>query len=196
MKGFNYKKAVQALNFFAIKTGGEINKMKALKLIWLSDRLHLRKYARTILSDTYFALPYGPVASGTKDLIEGTDFLSEIEREYRNQYIIYTDKYNYKSINDFYSKVFSKSDIETMSIIFEKYGLIDEFTLSKISHFFPEWNKFEQQLASKSASRIEMDYKDFFLDCEKGYNSVFETNPDSLALAKDIFLENCELGAR
>jgi len=49
MVGFNHKKAVQTLAYFAQKEGGVINKMKAFKLIWLSDRLHLRKYGRPIL---------------------------------------------------------------------------------------------------------------------------------------------------
>ncbi len=37
---FDYKKATQALNFFAIKCGGKIDKMKALKLIFFADRYH------------------------------------------------------------------------------------------------------------------------------------------------------------
>jgi uncharacterized phage-associated protein len=53
MLGFNYKKAIQTLAYFAQKEGGVINKMKVFKLIWLSDRLHLRKYGRPILNDVH-----------------------------------------------------------------------------------------------------------------------------------------------
>lgn len=88
MLGFNFRKAVQALNFFAVKEGGTIDKMKVIKLIWFSDRAHLRQYGRPILMDRYLAMKYGPVPSKTKDL-SGFDnsFLDENERNYRDTYI-------------------------------------------------------------------------------------------------------------
>ena len=85
MVGFNYKKAVYTLAYFALKEGGAINKMKAFKLIWLSDRLHLRKYGRPILNDVYFALPMGPIPSNTKDIADNSDFLAETEKELRDK---------------------------------------------------------------------------------------------------------------
>ena len=85
MVGFNHKKAVQTLAYFAQKEGGVINKMKAFKLIWLSDRLHLRKYGRPILNDVYFALPKGPIPSSTKDLADNSDYLADTERELKEQ---------------------------------------------------------------------------------------------------------------
>jgi len=66
---FDHKKATQALNFFAKRAGGKITKLNALKLIYLADRYHLRKYGRPIFSDTYWAMPYGPVASSVKDIV-------------------------------------------------------------------------------------------------------------------------------
>ena len=65
---FSHRKATQALNFFAQRAGGSINKMKALKLVYFADRYHLRKYGRPVVGDEYLAMNYGPVASGTKDL--------------------------------------------------------------------------------------------------------------------------------
>ena len=56
---FDYKKATQALNFFALKEGGTINKMKALKLIYFADRYNLRKYGRPVRNDDYWAMGYG-----------------------------------------------------------------------------------------------------------------------------------------
>ena len=50
---FDYKKAVQAINFFARKNGGKITKLEVLKLIFFADRYHLRKYGRPITNDQY-----------------------------------------------------------------------------------------------------------------------------------------------
>jgi len=67
---FDCRKTTQALNYFAIKAGGTINRMKAIKLVYLADRYHLRKYCRLITNDIYFAMDNGPVASGVKDIAE------------------------------------------------------------------------------------------------------------------------------
>jgi len=186
--GFNYKKSVQALNFFAIQEGGSINKMKALKLIWLSDRLHLRTYTRPILNDTYFALNYGPIASHTKDLIEDTDFLSPEEKEYRNTYIQKEEPYLYSSKSEFVDTVFSKTDLEVMNTIYDTYGKMDEFQLSDESHKYPEWKKFEGHLKSTGSSRFPMNYEDFFSSSKE--KSIFTSTIESLKLSKEIFLEN------
>ncbi len=41
-----------------------------MKLLWLADRLHLIRYGRTVLHDSYNALPHGPISSKTMDLSE------------------------------------------------------------------------------------------------------------------------------
>ena len=64
------KKGTQALNYFARKKNGKINKMKAIKLIYLADRYHLRKYGRPVVGDDYWAMKYGPVASSTLNIAD------------------------------------------------------------------------------------------------------------------------------
>ena len=67
---FDYKKATQAINYFTKKEGGQIEKLKLIKLVYLADRFHLRKYGRPIMNDTYLAMPLGPVGSSVKDIAE------------------------------------------------------------------------------------------------------------------------------
>jgi len=43
---FDYKKAIQVINWFANKTNGQIDKLKLMKLIFLADREHMRRYGR------------------------------------------------------------------------------------------------------------------------------------------------------
>ncbi|MEM6724471.1 MAG: Panacea domain-containing protein [Bacteroidota bacterium] len=190
MLGFNFKKSVQALNYFAIKEGGKINKMKALKLIWLSDRLHLRRYGRPILNDTYFALTYGPIASNTKDLVEATDFLSDQEQSYRATFISTHSQYYYESINNYDEKVFSKTDREIMEIVYQSFGKLNLFQLSEESHKYPEWKKFENSLQSGNSSRFAMSYKDFFSNYKENEHKIFRDSQESLEISKNIFLEN------
>ena len=192
MVGFKYRKSVQALNFFARKEGGAINKMKALKLLWLSDRLHLWKYARPITDDTYFAMKFGPVASGSKDLIEESNFIeSETEKDYSSKYLRRIDNLSYAASADVDSTVLSASENEILSLIYQEFGELDEFELSKLSHLFPEWKKYESDI-NAGGVRYQMKLVDFFEAPIKDIG-VFKKFAENAKLAKEIFLENTSL---
>ena len=188
MRGFNYKKAVQALNYLAFKTNGKINKMKAIKLIWLSDRLHLRLYGRSIIGDQYFAMPFGPVPSSTRDILEGSTFLSEEESSYSCEYLS-PDKYEVLSKKEPDLQVFSKTDIDAINKIFDNYSSLNQFQLSDLSHTFPEWKRFESVLEKKISSREEMDYLDFFINVDDK-TGLFVDDEEGLELSKAIFAQN------
>src|SRR2546426_6564656 len=94
---FSHRKATQVLNFFARKNGGQINKMKALKLVFFADRYHLRQFGRPITNDEYLAMEYGPVASGCKDLAEMSDFLDLHERSYAEKFLACAGQYDFAS---------------------------------------------------------------------------------------------------
>jgi uncharacterized phage-associated protein len=193
MVGFNHKKAVQTLAYFAQKEGGVINKMKAFKLIWLSDRLHLRKYGRPILNDVYFALPKGPIPSSTKDLADNSDYLADSERELREQVLENAGRYTIKAKTEVQKNVFSESDLEVMSLVYDNFGNLDEFTLSELSHEYPEWKKFEKSLQVGHSSRFEMNYQDFF-DNNENSHILFKQDEELLELNKEVFLENQIIG--
>lgn len=189
MRGFDYKKATQALNLFSIKEGGIINKMKAIKLVWLSDRVHLRKYARTITGDTYFALPNGPIPSSTRDILEQNDIsLSEDELKYSSEYLKITGKYEFKSNAVVNNKVFSQTDIECINTAYDLYGKFDKYKLSDLSHSFPEWKKYESALNNKISSRFLMEEIDFFNDAPMEVD-FFENKPELTILSKEVYLE-------
>jgi len=177
-RGLEYKKIFQALNFFAISETGRINKLKALKLIWLADRLHLRKYGRTITGDVYWALPHGPVPSNAKNFAEDSQFAEDVEKEYGYQYIRKIDTFNYESIKPVDSKVFSKSDITVLQEIYNAFGNLGQYTLRDLSHEYPEWLRFESALKMKRSSRYLIEMSDFFKNCDS--NPEIFNQPDEL----------------
>lgn len=193
---FDYKKAIQAINFFAKKEGGQISKLRVLKLIWLADRYHLRKYGRPILNDTYFAMPYGPVASAVKD-ITGFNFLDscDLEQTYLMDYLTREAEYTIKSIKDVNTDVFSDSDIEALETISQEYGTSSTHDLIELSHKFPEWKKHEESLKSGLVSRESMSYEDFFKNPTGSVDgkNIFHEPQDQLETAQQIFEENAEL---
>lgn len=176
---FDYRKATQALNFFAEKEGGIINKMKAIKLVYFADRYHLRKYGRPISNDEYVAMKFGPVNSGVKDIAEFSDFAGEEEREYASAFIKKEGSHYFKSIQVSNRKVFSESDIEALEFAWKTFGGLDQFELAELTHNYPEWKKHEEKLKPHSLrTRVRMDYEDFLGDPENGSNPCFSLNEE------------------
>lgn len=159
---FDHQKATQAIGFFAEKAGGMINKLRVLKLVYFADRYHLRKYGRLITNDEYFAMPYGPVASGVKDIAELSDFLGEQELVYASQYLKKINSITIGLIKPYEHAVLSETDHEALLFAWEKFGQYSEFELSEITHKYPEWEKHKRSL--EVYSRIKMNLEDFIED--------------------------------
>lgn len=189
---FDYKKGTQALNFFAQKEGGAIDKLKVLKLIWLADRYHLRKYGRPIVNDVYFAMKLGPVASNVKDLTEDPRALDDAERSYLQAFLSCDTQKNLittKKIVDV--DVFSETDLEALERVYEAYGSYKAPSLVELAHDYPEWKKFEISLTTGASTRENMSYSDFFLNPQKTrFKNIFTESDSLLEVTKEVFKDN------
>ncbi len=164
---FAYKKAAQALNYFAIENGGEIDKLHALKLVFFADRYHLRKYGRPITNDQYWAMRFGPVASGVKDLFE-LDSLSHEERHYADSLLVKGSKeYSVRSVAVVDNAIFSESDRDAVHFAWMNFGRNPGIV--ETTHLYPEWKRHESAIAGGS-TRVPMDYLDFLDDPPEGVN--------------------------
>lgn len=186
MKGYNHKKAAQLINYFAAYNDGAINKMKAFKLIWLVNRLHLRRYARTVTGDTHYAMEWGAVPSNTKNVIESKIDSQSIEKQYFDQYLS-LDGHMITSVQKVNIKVFSETDLEVADEILKNYSGLDQFELANYSHYFPEWKRFQEKI-EKSGSSYKMDINDFFENYidETG---LFNDEKEDLEIVKELFFE-------
>lgn len=183
---FNYEKSTQALNLFAIKAGGRINKMKALKLVFLTDRYHLRKYGRLTTNDNYIAMKHGPVPSATKDIAEFNDYLDDVIKEYAQSFIEPVNNLLLASKTAPSLSVFSETDIEALEFVWTTFGHYDQFQLRDITHTYPEWIKHKKSVATGACS--QMNVLDFLQDpTEKADDSLKldETDHQTFALSDD-----------
>ena len=183
---FNHRKATQALNHFALKQGGKINKMKALKLVYFADRYHLRKYGRLITNDTYVAMDNGAVPSSTRDILEKTGFIGTQEKDYANRYISTKGGYDLESGTPPDNDVFSQSDIEAIEFAWEQFGHLDKYAIAKLTHKYPEWIVHEKTIKQKPQSCIPMDIGNFFDDPSANVDKCFELSSTD----KDLRLEH------
>lgn len=193
---FDHKKATQALNFFAKRAGGKITKLNALKLIYLADRYHLRKYGRPIFSDTYWAMPYGPVASSVKDIFEFSG--SDEELDYSKKYIAPLEgeaNQTIQSIKEGDIDVFSDSDIEALEFTQKTFGDLPLGAILEECHKYPEWKKFEEALKSQTVTRELMNYADFFENPD-GQDDHFKMDTEQLKSSREIFEEQSKISGK
>jgi len=183
-----YKKATQALNLLARKKDGKINKMKAMKLIFLADRLHLRKYGRPIIGDMYWAMKLGPVGSLTKNIAEFSGIPEDI-LSYARRYIKPLDekKQTFVSLKPEDAGVFSQTDLECLEAVYDAFSDKDQFELAEITHTYPEWLKHKKELAG-GKKRVRMEYDDFFAAPQKG-DELFSQSKADLEMAHGSFSE-------
>jgi len=180
---FDYKKATQALNYFAEKSGGRINRMKALKLVYFADRFHLRKYGRLITNDTYYAMDNGPVASGSKDIAEESDFTSRETQNYASDYIASSGIYDFITKKTLDKAELSKSDLEALDYTWEKFGHLDEWGIVDLAHKYPDWDK--HRLSLELEDRVEMNVEDFLDDPNSTYDQCFPLTDEEKTIRRD-----------
>lgn len=191
---FDYKKATQAINYLTKKEGGQIDKLKLIKLVYLADRYHLRRYGRPMINDAYFAMPLGPVGSSVKDIAEFSDFLDTSELEYASTFIGKGGVANIVvSIAEVDKEVFSKSEIEALDFAYNGFGTKSASSLVDITHRYPEWDKFKSVLDSKETTREPMSYTDFFNNPDNGLPDKFALASDILSASKELFEEDYKI---
>lgn len=190
---FDYKKATQAINYLARKEGGQIDKLKLIKLIYLAERYHLRRHGRPIVNDTYFAMKRGPVASSVKDIAElSSDFLADEEKSYAQAYIKPSDNYMIGSLNEVDTDLFSDSELEALDFAYSQFGGLHQYELVNLTHEYPEWKQFESALRA-GASRERMSYRDFFQNPEGLAEDKFSLSADILSASQEMYEEEQKL---
>lgn len=190
---FDYPKAVQAINFFARKSGGTIDKLKVIKLLFFADRYHLRKYSRLVTNDDYKAMKLGPVGSGIKDIIDSSSFIDEDIREYASKYLTKDDN-NIQSLVDVDADVFSKSDLEALTFALNEFGQYDQFKLKRLTHEYPEWKKHEPAIDS-GVKQIDMNLVDFFEEPDKKYNPCYVLDAEEKKYNLQVLIEQSQVKA-
>jgi len=192
------KVSTQALYYLSKKLNRALDKWTGLKLIFLADRYHLRKYARTVTDDFYYAMEHGPVASATYDVLK-FDFDNVEAQKYIESFL---QKKECSGNCSFVEKeevdldMLSDTDIEALEFAVETFGHFSSRQLRDFSHLYPEWKKFEKTLKEDSIKRIKMNFEDFFEDPDEASLKEFEFDRDPFSviphriveISKEMFL--------
>jgi uncharacterized phage-associated protein len=141
----NFKKAITILSYMAGEFGS-LDKLKACKLFYYIDKLHLIEYGRFVSNDIYFKLPYGPIPSQILDILNDKKNLFEDEKEYLNKYLVIGGDRNktIKCKNKPDLNELSKSEIIIMNRVVKEYGRYTPGRLIDISHEEPAWKNADE----------------------------------------------------
>ena len=181
-----HRKAAQALNFFASQSGGSINRLKALKLLFFADRYHLRKYGRPVSECTYYAMTHGPVASEAKRVAEDSLDLHPTAQAYTRKFVRKDGDYDLKAVAKVDAAVLSASDREALNFAWQNFGRFSKYQLRDITHHYPEWKRHASKLTA-STKRVPMDLADFFKEPDAGYIPCHSLTDEEREAALELF---------
>jgi len=194
MENPDYKKITQVLNYIAEKQGGAVDYMKALKLLYLADRLHLRKYGRLITDDRLVAMKNGTLGSQAKDIATQSDFLPYVVYEYvENKLKRDIETYTISTNNKERDQI-SETDLECVDNVLGYLGDKKPFELVKIVHELPEWKRWQYVLEEeKEKSVVDLVLSDLFKPVNNEILSkIYSQSPEELDLSHSFFSDSLE----
>lgn len=142
---FDERKAAQAAACLLHRAGGKLPLLKLMKLMYLAERLSLKRYGDTITGDAFVSMPHGPVLSMTYDHMNGA--LSSDEGGWetwvsdradnavalRDESMIRTPEEDLTAL--------SETDLECLNEVWKEFGHWDKYKLRDYTHSeaCPEW---------------------------------------------------------
>lgn len=168
--GFRSRKAAQMCAYFSVLSGGTIEKLKLIKLIYLSERKFLSKYHHPMLFDEMYSLPHGPICSNTLNGINGI-IHDELWSKFiaRNGNIVVAikkfDRESCDEISDAELDVVSSTwdqfkDFTASQLRNYSHKNCPEYTETKNSRFPISYEHIFQALGKEHASEIAEDIRD------------------------------------
>jgi len=136
---FNAEKFVNAVAYLSQNCPNN-TKLTVCKQLYLADREHLVRYGRPVTGDHYYKLPHGPIPSRGLDIMRGR--ASALENALREKYVsVVGDSVRPKRQPN--RKVFSKTDLEVLDWVIEKYGSWLPSALRNETHKQAPWRDSE-----------------------------------------------------
>lgn len=136
---FNERKAAQAAAHLIQQSGGRMNYVVLIKLLYLADREALIETGRPITGDRMVAMPHGPVLSLIYDAINMGKLIAEPSTPWY-EYVSEPDGYDVTTGGGDGFDELSRYEIGVLGRVLERYGKLDKWALRDFTHTLPEWS--------------------------------------------------------
>lgn len=130
--GYRSEKAAQVVAYFLLKGGGKMDKLKLVKLLYLTERESAQHRGRPMLYDEYYSLKHGPICSSSLNGLNG-----ELDVEVWSRYIAKDgrkDVYVCKGVAQAYLDQLSRSDIDIIARVWESFGWMTASQIRNWTH--------------------------------------------------------------
>ncbi len=154
LAGFRSHKAAQVAAYFAEKSASEIDKLKLIKLVYLTEREYIAANRVPMLFDELYSLPHGPICSRTLDGING-----DFERTYWSRFLSVEQNVVFSRLRydeDAYDEL-SLTDIDVLESVWRRFGQMSASGIRNWSHKnLPEYTEIDRgrvQISHESLMR-------------------------------------------
>ena len=126
---FNELKTTEAAHILLNLSGGEINYMKLIKLLYFIDKKAMKEKEHPITYDIYFSMKDGQVLSTVLDLVNNKRI-----GNYWHKYIERSDRYTVRLINPVLKlKMLSPSEVKIIKAVYHELGHLNQFELGRLT---------------------------------------------------------------
>jgi uncharacterized phage-associated protein len=164
--------------------------MKAAKLLFFADKMHLLRYGRPIIGDDYFCLEHGPIPTQSLNIIQARiagaeDARYELMEEFFD--VVAGSKYprlRAKKGPDL--DVFSDSDVEVLKEVLATYGQKDAWTLRQLTHEQPEVKAADEQRLATGKGSVPLSFESFFDSTQDAMLALLKDDQSSRDFATSL----------
>lgn len=135
---FNGEKAAQVAGVLLARAGGSMPYLKLIKLLYFIDREAILRWARSVTTDRFAAMPHGPVVSRIYDLI-CTGPETGLSLGPWHKHISNSGRYDVKLRQATDDSELSMAELRLIDEVYSRHGSKSKWEVRDLSHELPEW---------------------------------------------------------
>lgn len=145
---FDALKTVQAAAVLLKEEGGQMTRLRLLKLLYIADRESIAETLRPISGDDVVAMDHGPVLSWTYKMIRREGGPKNVTWD---KYIAQKGERDHVMVNDPGEGSLSEYEITKLRAVSAMRRGMTDYEIADETHKFPEWIKNQPPEGSKTA---------------------------------------------
>jgi uncharacterized phage-associated protein len=135
--GFRSRKAAQVSAIFLARAGGRMDKMKLIKLLYLTERESLAKRGRPIFYDEFYSLKDGPICSNALDGLNG-----QLDKHVWSAYVRKEGSKDILLVAEREHDEISESDFDILDSVWDQFGFMTTSQVRRWTHLHcPEYRE-------------------------------------------------------
>src|SRR5262245_6628003 len=135
---FDERKTAAAAALLLQLSGGSMEYLRLIKLLYFIDRESLESLGRPLTGDRYVSMRHGPVLSTVYDLIKATVYGQSVPGPW-SEHIRAAGRYRVSLREAPDLGPLSEAELDIVLQIFERYRKVDRWDVRDVSHELPEW---------------------------------------------------------